>query len=208
VYCLLRALRKYDPEYGKKTKQICEAIKREKRLQFSFEDVGRHVEFNPTRYLHLLVRRGLLVSVKDEKNKITGFRRTDSRPPNPSIFSDQPIGLVYFVQKQFRYYLHQHILEQMRLLETRVDLMQLEHRTGSAGNRFGHDAIEGMEQIPNAAGALTDSKGSSWSADMTLLQHSLDLSEMDLEWVSSTEDKLFRNMRGRMYRLASACHLR
>lgn len=107
---LLRAIRKYDPAYKEKVKQVVEVIdgKLSRRKQFSAVDVGRHLGFDPDRYLRMLVRRGHLEAVGGGVFE----RRAGAWPPT-KLLEGEPIGLTYCVQTWFRYYLQQWISDAM-----------------------------------------------------------------------------------------------
>ena len=104
------------------------------------------------------------------------------------------MGLVHFLQRQFRYHLRQYIFEQMRQLEAQPDVLQLEHRSHSGDDDEGfYSSFLGNAALPHAQGSLS-AKGFRWAADRALEKQSFDLPTMDLEWVRHTDDKLFRNM--------------
>ena len=104
------------------------------------------------------------------------------------------MGLVHFLQRQFRYHLRQHIFEQMRQLEAQPDVLQLEHRSFTVDDDESfHSTILGSAALPHTQGGLSV-KGQNWAADRELEKRSFDLPTMDLEWVRHTDDKLFRTM--------------
>jgi hypothetical protein len=64
---LVGAIGKYDPEYTQKVKEVVEAIEdglREKE-PFRAADVGRYLEFDCSRYLRMLCRRGFLETERE-----------------------------------------------------------------------------------------------------------------------------------------------
>jgi len=77
---LVRAINQYDPMYTEKVKLVVEAINHElsKRTQFATIDVNRYLEFDCSRHIRLLCRRGFLTS-----HEKTGL---EERAP----FSDAP----------------------------------------------------------------------------------------------------------------------
>jgi hypothetical protein len=197
VMCLMRAIRKYDPHYTSKVKVLCEAVDagypRKKRAQepvFSEPEITLAVGFDSLSYLRMLVRRGHLVSVAGPKKKVVGYKRTKEWPPEPKFFESGPVGFVYFLPMYFRYYLHEHISGVMGSLESKEHVLQLDHRTGAGGPD--EDAKD--LGIPHAEGALVDYDGNTWAADLTLVNLSMDISVMDLDWVKETNDKLFRKL--------------
>ena len=105
---LITTIKGYDPKYTDKVKLLVEAIENElsTRKQFSFADVNRHLDFDCDRYIRLLGRLGFLKSVQGGKDKrITGFERTAIWPPPAEFFQKGAIGIAYFPQTGFRYYL-------------------------------------------------------------------------------------------------------
>ena len=118
------------------------------------------------------------------------------------------MGLVHFLQKQFRYHLRQYIFEQMRQLEAQPDVLQLEHRSfsGDDGEDF-HSSFLGSAALPHAQGGLS-AHGLRWAADRELERRSFDLPLMNLEWVRHTEDRLFRNMSRRQRHLLYLVYVR
>lgn len=61
---MVRAINQYDPTYTEKVKLVVEAINNElsKRTQFAGTDVNRYLEFDCSRHIRLLCRRGFLTS--------------------------------------------------------------------------------------------------------------------------------------------------
>ena len=64
---LVAAINGYDPEYKIKVQSVAETINRElpKRKQFRIDDVQRHLEFDCSKHIRLLCRRGFLEAVPD-----------------------------------------------------------------------------------------------------------------------------------------------
>jgi hypothetical protein len=113
---LMRAIHKYDPGYTEKVKGVVEVIENElsQRRQFAVADVNRYVGIDSDRYLRLLCRRGFLESVKGGKEKkITGFVRGDVWSPPAEFFRSRAIGIAYYLQTWFRYYLQDWIGRRM-----------------------------------------------------------------------------------------------
>lgn len=125
---------------------------------------------------------------------MVGFARTAQWAEGLPVYTTEHMGLVHFLQRQFRYHLRQYIFEQMRQLEAQPDVLQLEHRAfaGDDDESF-YSTFLGSAALPHAQGGLS-AKGLTWAADRELEKRSFDLPVMDLEWVRHTEDKLFRNM--------------
>jgi hypothetical protein len=199
VLCMMRAINKYDPYYTDKVQQICGVIdakcarKRKTALprpEFTTDDITGQVGFNCTGALRMLVRKGFLASIAGPKKKVIGYKRAPGWPPPDSFFESGPVGFVYFLPMYFRYYLHEHISGAMGEIESKEHVLQLDHRSfpGDGGQFAGELAT------PHAEGNFTDSDGSTWTADLTLVNLPMDVSEMTLEWVEKTNDKLFRRL--------------
>ena len=198
VICIMRAIRKYDPYYTIKVKEVCELIDANYRKRgrgaepvIAEPDISRALGFDSLSYIRLLVRRGHLESVAGPKKKVVGYRRTKTWPPEPEFFESGPVGFVYFLPMYFRYYLHEFISSSMSAIEAKEGMLQLDHWNSAdvdSGSGFGDRGT------PHAEGNITDSHGSTWAADITLMTMSLDISTMSLEWVQETKDKLFRKL--------------
>lgn len=198
VLCLMRAVDKYDPTYTDKVRRVHETINEsfpkrrgKSTIEFTAAEITSRLGFDSTGCIRLLVRKGFLSSVAGPKKKITGYKRL-SWPPPKSFFESGPVGLTYFIQMYFRYYLHEYISAEMSSIESQAGMLQLDYRSGRAPD---NDVFSSKEfGMPNADGDFTDSDGQSWSADTVLIRQPLDISEMSLGWVQETNDKLFRNL--------------
>lgn len=198
--CLMRAIKKYDPFYTEKVKRVCDEIiskckgkpiRKGVKPEFTAAEITKRAGIESTGRLRLLVRRGHLASITDSKKKVIGYRRkVRSWPPPAKFFQSGPVGFTYFIPMYFRYYLHEYISDEMSAIESKEGMLQLDHRTSTDPN-WGSVGDPG---IPHADGAFTDSDGTSWAADVSLLNHILDISRMTIDWVNKTNDKLFRNM--------------
>jgi hypothetical protein len=196
VLCLIKAVDKYDPTYTDKIKKICQTIdticpKRKSKslsIEFTADDITTRIGFNSVSYIRLLVRKGFLVSITGPKKKVIGYKRGNWPPPK-TFFESGPVGLTYFLQMYFRYYLHEYISTEMSTLESQEGIFQLDHR--QADDSWKDFSFAG---IPDADGDFIDTHGQAWSADVELINHPLDISEMTLEWVAETDDKLFRKL--------------
>lgn len=194
LMCLMRAVNKYDPLYIEKLRGVCTAIDvkckgRPRRAgttpEFTAQDIGTDINS----YLRKLVKRGHLKSIADSKKKVIGYRRNPQAwPPPPVLFKQGPIGFTYAVQTYFRFYLHEYITRQMHAIEAKEGMLQLDHRA------LGKEDGSSDPGIPHANGAFTDTSGQNWAADVRLMNLSMDISQMDNDWVESTDDKLFRNL--------------
>lgn len=192
---LLRAIKKYDPHYTDKVKEVVNIVnKLPKKKKFTFEQIFHKTApfFDPTGQLRLLARNGFLVSIKGAGKKLVGYK-TKHWPPDPKFLSSGPIGFSYVIQNWFRYYLQDYINEQMKTIEARGwdDMLQLDHRTDITDP---NNPSFTTEDIPHADGNVMDEFGQNWAADTELMHKSWDLSNMTKEWVDHTDDKLFKNM--------------
>ena len=115
VFCMMRAMRQYDPHYADKTRQVCEVL-RDLPQQFTQANVEDSIPFDSLRILRALVRKGFLASVTGKK-KVVGYRRGAAWPPPAEFFESGPIGFVYVVQMWFRYYLKEYIAGWMSEVE-------------------------------------------------------------------------------------------
>ena len=103
----LEAVAKYDPDYTEKVRLVAECIdeKLSGSKQIRSVELERKLDFECDRYLRLLARRGFLQAVKDKTGRICGWERSGLWPPPAEFFQSGAIGLAYFVQTWFRYYL-------------------------------------------------------------------------------------------------------
>jgi DNA-binding CsgD family transcriptional regulator len=203
LMCLMRAVKKYDPLYVEKLRKVCDII--DVKCKGRPRKEGLIPEFTATEiasklgkagedinsYLRKLVKRGHLKSIANSKKKVIGYRRDPKKwPPSPSLFKQGPVGFTYAVQTYFRFYLHEHITRQMRSIESKEGMLQLDHRA-IGDTSWGSMTDPG---IPHSQGSFTDSDGQSWAADTNLMKLPMDISTMDEDWVVHTDDRLFRKM--------------
>lgn len=194
---LLRCIKRYDPHYVAKMQKIVKIIdakkkKKKRKNPWSIESISRKIDFDPIGALKNLARKGHIKAVRGANKKLIGYQVTSSWPPNKAFLSAEPIGITYVVQLWFRYYLQDHIHEQMKTLEARAwdKMLQLEHRIESSPE----SGISSNQDMPSAAGDLVDTAGNSWAADMSLVRKQLDISQITPSWVQGTTDQLFTNM--------------
>jgi hypothetical protein len=121
---LLRAIRKYDPEYKKKLKQIVEMIddKFAGPKKFTLAAANRHLGFDAVGHLRLLVGYQYLEGIGKGE-----YGRTAAWPPPASLFS-KPVGITNCIQTWFQYYLEQWISSSMRQLESKEGVYSLDCR--------------------------------------------------------------------------------
>jgi DNA-directed RNA polymerase specialized sigma24 family protein len=200
LMCLMRAIQKYDPNYVEKLSRICDVIdqrckgkyRKEGTIpEFTASEIANKTGMDVNSYLRKLVKRGYLKSISNSKKKVIGYRREPKAwPPPPVLFKSGPVGFTYAVQTYFRFYLHEYITHQMRSIEAKEGMLQLDHRA------VGDLSWESMGDVglPHSEGAFTDTDGQNWAADTSLMNLPLDISTMNEDWVAHTEDKLFKNL--------------
>ena len=136
-------------------------------------------------------------------------------PPPAEFFKSGPIGFTYVVQLWFRYYLHEFIIRRMAELESRANVLQLDHQKPNYA-RYGDHLVSGGHfniretGLPHLEGNCITGGGNGeyrYMADVALMNLPLDVSEMTVDWVSSTTDKLFRNLSQSQRRLLHLIHV-
>ena len=101
----LKAVRKYDPRYTDKVKQVAEVLDEKlKQKEFTVADVNDYIDFDGNRYLRMLHRRGFLMPVytQGSQKRVAGYSRTGTWPPPASLFENGAIGFAYYLQTWFR----------------------------------------------------------------------------------------------------------
>jgi hypothetical protein len=179
VFCFVKAARQYDPHYADKTRKVCEELYGLPK-QFTVEQLEARVGFDCTGILRSLVRKGYLASVIGKK-KVVGYKFGPKWPAPASFFESGPIGFVYVIQMWFRYYIKNHIAEQLSELESNEGLLQL-GGTDTAVHSTGSGTTVGFETIQaNSDGNCVNSTGKfRFMADRQLLDRPLDVSSLKL----------------------------
>jgi hypothetical protein len=103
------------------------------------------------------------------------------------------MGFVYGIQMWFRYYVKNHISEQLSEPESNEGVLQL-GGTDSAVHSIGSGTTVGFETTqPNSDGNCVNATGKfRFMAERALLEMPLDVSSLTLDWVVGTTDKLFK----------------
>lgn len=189
---LLRCVKKYDPNYVDKVRDVVKLIQKSKKKYFTIEEISKKVKFDPTGAIRLLARKGYIKGVRGIGKKLLGYKITKEWPPSKEFLSSGPVGFVYFIQTWFRYYLQEHIDEHTNTLEAKAwdKMLQLGHGSD-------HDDMDDIltnQDTPSLNGTLIDTDGQGWAADLSMVKKSLDLSEINPAWVKDTKDKLFSKM--------------
>jgi hypothetical protein len=115
VFCFVKAARRYDPYYADKTRKVCEELYGVQK-QFTVEQLEARVGFDCVGILRALVRKGFLASVTGKK-KVVGYKLGPQWPP-VEFFKSGPVGFVSVIQLWFRYYVKNHISQQMGQIES------------------------------------------------------------------------------------------
>jgi hypothetical protein len=142
-----------------------------KRKRFVVADVNRYLDLDGNKYVRMLVRRGFLVAVKErEDGPVTGFERSAIWPPPASFFEGGAIGVTYYLQNNFRYYLQDWITQHMRELESKEGVYSLEgwneNRAGSLDSgTFGSS----RELVVQADGDFQSTDGVNLAADIEIM---------------------------------------
>ena len=183
---LIKAARKYDPFYTDKVEEVCATIELLPK-QFTEQHVLDRVGYDSTGILRSLVRKHYLRSVTGKK-KVVGYTKGEQWPPDQKLFESGPIGFVYVLQIWFRYYVNEYFMGQIGQIEASGNLLQrLEV--------FGEAEIGGEVLLPHPEGNCVSANGDlRYMADRSLLDLTMDVSKMSLDWVAETDDKLFKNL--------------
>jgi hypothetical protein len=197
VFCFMKAARKYDPYYADKTRTVCEVVS-ELPAGFNREQLEARVGFDCLGICRSLVKRGFLAS-HIAKKKVVGYSRGPKWPAPASYFASGPIGFVYMLQIWFRHYFKEHIAAQMAELESNDGFLQLgvdlPGGTVLAGGVISSSSDNSEVIQAHADGNCLNSTGTfRFMADRELMDRSMDISTMSLEWVSGTTDKLFKDL--------------
>jgi hypothetical protein len=194
VFCFVKAARQYDPYYADKTRKVCEELYGLSK-QFTIQQLEARVGFDCVGILRSLVRKGYLASVIGKK-KVVGYKFGPKWPAPASFSESGPIGFVYVIQMWFRYYVKNHISEQLSELESNEGVLQLGDAPRTGGGNSGSNEGQFNDTIQaNAEGNCVNSTGKfRFMADRTLLDMPLDVSALNLDWVAQTSDKLFKDL--------------
>jgi hypothetical protein len=94
----------------------------------------------------------------------------------------------------FRYYLKNHIADQLSELEVSDGMLQMENAP-DPGGAFRGQSLNTEPIQENANGNCLNSTGKfRFMADRQLMDMPLDVSTMSLDWVAETTDKLFKDL--------------
>ena len=193
MMCLVRAVKRYDPFYHEKVKQVVDAVDEEFYAQkfVITAQLSNRLDYDCTRYLRLLAKRGFLVPLA-KKGAVTGYRTGATWPPPAEFLTGKPVGLSYFISKWFRYFLTDWINWRMGEIEAKDGILQLDHRAASIrrGDRACDPVLD--TPIPHAGGDFTMAHtGRSIAADISLTKLPLDIGEITLDWVNNKTDGHF-----------------
>lgn len=117
----------YDPNYTKKTEEVCKDLETQPISAIvRVDEFAAAVDFDPLGSIRVLVRHGYLKSVSGPRKKVQGYKRGPSWPPPESFFESGPVGFTYFVTKWFRYDVKEFILRETVETESKDDVLQLD----------------------------------------------------------------------------------
>jgi hypothetical protein len=193
IFCFMKACNKYDPTYHTKIKDVCLYLKSIKKKKFDIESINQNFDYDVRRVLRWLWRKKILNAIKDQKNIISAYEKGAEWPPSEKLFHSGPIGFTYFAPSWFKYYLNEYISDTMSQIETKENVLQLEHASASFNDEDYSISKDGA--IQNIDGNYTDRNGVTRSADLSLMTHPLDISLMNDAWVNETNDKLFIHLK-------------
>jgi len=108
----------------------------------------------------MLVRRGHLETVAGDDGKVAFYRRA-VWPPARKLFTSGPVGITYYLQTWFRYYLQQWIDSSMRELESKEGVYSLDFRVQAGEEGDGEKSPGGGDlAVPHWDGEFVDAAGS------------------------------------------------
>ena len=146
-----------------------------KRKRFVVADVNRYLDLDSNRYVRMLCRRGFLVAVKErEDGPVAGFERSAIWPP-ASFFEQGAIGVAYYLQNNFRYYLQDWITRHMRKLESKEGVYSLEGWNEAHAGHVDSGAFGGShELVVQAGGDFQNPDAFHLAADVEIRRKPLD----------------------------------
>jgi len=203
MFCLIKAISRYDPDYHKKVQRVAETIREEfhaqktiviEQLSKAIDDPQYTVD-DCSRFLRLLSKHGFLEPVTEGTKQVVAYRRTSTWPVPESFFQSGSVGVSYFVPKWFRYFLVDWINGRMGEIEAKEDILQLDHRLCTSALPGNSGEAQRDPAIPHANGDFTvAATGRAVAADMTLTEFPIDVGVLSLDWVNHTTDGLFGDL--------------
>ena len=92
----------YDPNYTKKTEEVCKVLEAQPiQSVLRVDEFAAAVDFDPLGCIRVLVRHGYFKSVSSPRKKVQGYQRGPNWPPPESFLESGPAGFTYFVTKWF-----------------------------------------------------------------------------------------------------------
>jgi hypothetical protein len=109
------------------------------------------------------------------------------------------VGVAHYIQKWFRFKLQEWIVSRMREVESKEGVYSIEGWLDYRHNRIFRDENQSdcchlRECVPSLIGEYQDRTGAYLAADVSMIEKPLDISQMTIEWVNSTEDLLFKGL--------------
>jgi hypothetical protein len=192
VFCFVKAARQYDPYYADKTRKVCEELYALPK-QFTVQQLETRVGFDCTGILRALVRKGYVAqSLERRKSWDTSMVRSGRRRRHSlrAVLSDLSMSF----RCGLGYYFKNHISEQLSELESNEGVLQLADAPRNSGN-LSYEGPEYWRDSGDSEGNCVNSNGTfRFMADRTLMDMPLDVSSLNLDWIASTTDKLFKNL--------------
>jgi hypothetical protein len=94
----------YDPNYTKKTEEVCKYLEQQPVASVvRVDEFAAAVDFDPLGCIRVLVRHGYFQSVSSKSKKVQGYQRRPSWSPPESFLESGPVGFTYSVMKWLRY---------------------------------------------------------------------------------------------------------
>jgi hypothetical protein len=197
---VMRAVNKYDPYYTDKVREITAAITSKIKPEKQFKPEDLKLSFNPAQQLHWMVKKGFLTmgDTKEPKNNPI-FRRPPKEttwPPPAEILDAKPIGLTYHIQRLFFTYLQRHINSVMSEIETKEETIQLGIDSTFADSLLGghkRSWLTDNHSLPPDK-AMNYIQEARWKTEASRQDAHIDIGQIDLHWVETNEDPLFRDL--------------
>src|SRR3569833_2310916 len=202
VLLFLRVCAHYDPLYPKKTEKVYHFIesKADNPILRS-EDISAGVGFDASGCIRVLVNGKYVSSIQGPKKVVLGYQRGPNWPPPLKVFQhgkeSSGFAFVPFAQRFFRWYLGNYIQDKRGDIESKKDVMQLEHLAATTVTTTDEGSRQyTLDDMPHRDGLYADAYGTRWAADGSLIDHwrTCDISRMDDRWVQSTDDFLFKSL--------------
>lgn len=192
VVLLTGVVRKYDPHYALKIREVCEWIETnvEPRENFQMETISEKLGYDVSRCFRHLRGRGFITEL--EKGTGTFLRNEESWPPPKEFFRSGVVGFTHYVQQYFRFALEEHITNRSREIEAKEHVVQLHTKSLNVKDPFAVTVNKSIN-VPHQDG-WRDTDNNAWAADTSMMTIQPDITRMTIEWVNATSDPLFSQL--------------